>query len=134
MTEIKNLAYFLNSMKETLVFDNEKDFNEKIKKNRKFRIKVQKLVYLSKFFGWKNEYHFNFHQRGPYSVELTQDYNKLNYTLISSSKNTNLTTKSFKEFIKNQDLEFFEATSTILYYIGKLNIQTINKNTIVKNK
>lgn len=31
---------------------------KKIDESKEFRIKVQKLVYLSKFFGWDNSYHF----------------------------------------------------------------------------
>jgi len=77
MNELNNLAYFLNSMKKTLPFEDENDFAKKIRDNKEFRIKVQKLVYLSKYFGWNNSYHFNFHERGPYSFQLSEDYHNL---------------------------------------------------------
>ena len=63
MNELNNLTCFLNSIKETLPFDDENDFTKKIKESKEFRIKIQKLVYLSKYFGWNNSYHFNFHER-----------------------------------------------------------------------
>ncbi len=55
MSETNNLVYFLNSMKDILPFKDEKDFKEK-NTDKDFRIKVQKLVYLSKYFGWNNLY------------------------------------------------------------------------------
>ena len=74
MNDINNLVYFLNSIKNALPFEDENDFRKKINENREFRIKVQKLVYLSKFFGWNNPYIFTLAQRGPYSVELKHFY------------------------------------------------------------
>ena len=120
MSQINELAYFLNSIKETLPFDDEKDFRKKIEKSKEFRIRIQKLVYLSKFFGWNNNYHFNFHEYGPYSCELGEDYKNIGEDSSSISIDMNLKINSLKEFIRNQPNEFLEATSTILYYINKV--------------
>ena len=127
MKKIKELAYFLNSMKETLPFDDEKDLINKIKESKDFRIKVQKLVYLSKFFGWENDYHFNFHKHGPYSCELSEDYRNIN----EDSTPIILKTDSLTSFMQNQPNEFLEATSTILYYINKVKIENIDKNSVL---
>lgn len=72
MNEIRNLGYFLNSIKTTLPFEDTEDFKKKIDESKEFRIKVQKLVYLSKFFRWDNSYHFNFHENVPYSCQLSE--------------------------------------------------------------
>jgi uncharacterized protein YwgA len=131
MTQINELAYFLNSVKDTLPFKDEKDFRKKIDESKDFRIRVQKLVYLSKFFGWENNYHFNFHENGPYSCELSKDYKKLNVDLSSISSEIRLKINSLKAFMKNQPNDFLEATSTILYYINKINPENINENNIL---
>lgn len=131
MIEINELKYFLNSMKETLPFEDEKDFRKKIKESKEFRIKVQKLVYLSKFFGWDNKYHFNFHKHGPYSCELSHDYKMLSENLSLKSGNMNLELDSMRNFIQNHPTEFLEATSSILYYIKKVNSNNVNVNEIL---
>lgn len=131
MTQINELTYFLNSVKDTLPFDDEKDFRKKIEESKDFRIKVQKLVYLSKFFGWHNSYHFNFHENGPYSCELRKDYKSMNEHLNPISSSINLKINSFKDFMQNQPNEFLEATSTILYYINKVNPEDVNENKIL---
>ena len=58
MSETNNLVYFLNSTKDILGFTDENDFKRKVKEDNDFKVKVQKLVYLSKFFGWNNPYIF----------------------------------------------------------------------------
>lgn len=131
MTQINELAYFLNSVKDTLPFEDEKDFRKKIEESKDFRIKVQKLVYLSKFFGWENNYHFNFHENGPYSCELSKDYKSVSEHLNPTSSGTNLKVDSFKEFMQNQPNDFLEATSTILYYIYKVKPENVNQNNIL---
>ena len=61
MSKKEELLYFLNSLKEPLSFKNPEDLKNKIETNKEFRIKIQKLVYISKLFGWENNYHFNLH-------------------------------------------------------------------------
>ena len=131
MSNIEELGCFLNSIKETLPFDDEKDFRKKIAESKEFRIRVQKLVYLSKFFGWDNNYHFNFHPRGPYSVELSEDYNHFT-SQVSFKKEINLRINQFKEFTVNKSNDFLETASTILYYLKMINAQTINEEKIIE--
>jgi len=130
MNELDNLAYFLNSIKETLPFKDENDFAKKIKKSKEFRIKVQKLVYLSKYFGWNNSYHFNFHERGPYSLQLSEDYHN-----ISSFDKENKSFKineEFNEFLL-KDNEYLESITSLLYYANALDLSKISKEDAITN-
>lgn len=131
MNKINNLVYFLNSMKETLPFEDEDDFKTKINENKEFKIRIQKLVYLSKFFGWDNSYHFNFHERGPYSIELSNDYQKLNEFNLFNSPSIKLNVNSLKMFISNHGNDFLEATSTILYYLSKVRLESPDENDMI---
>ena len=49
MNRKQNLKSFLYQIKDTLPFEDAKDFQEKIINEKEFRIKIQKLAYLSKF-------------------------------------------------------------------------------------
>ena len=49
MDRKQNLKSFLYQIKDTLPFEDAKDFQEKIINEKEFRIKIQKLAYLSKF-------------------------------------------------------------------------------------
>ena len=115
MDEKQNLESFFYSIKDTLPFEDEKDFQRKIQNDKEFQIKIQKLVYLAKFFGWENDYHFNFHEHGPYSFQLSEDYHE-----ISRPNNSNvklITNHEFNEFVENQDIDYLESASTLIYYI-----------------
>ena len=127
MNEINNLVYFLKTIKDTLPFEI-KSFHKKIQENKDFRIKVQKLVYLSKYFGWDNQYHFNFHNNGPFSLALSKDYNNIDLITEESKKIPKLDIGEFKSFIENSDVDTLEAQSTLLYYSNKMKIKTLTKN------
>ena len=102
-------------MKEVLKFENPKDFQKKINESKEFRIRIQKLVYLSKFFGWENSYIFTLNERGPYSINLADNYydNKLfNENAIEIH---NFKIEEFFEFIEEKSNEFLEASSTLIY-------------------
>ena len=104
-------------MKEILKFENPKDFQKKINESKEFRIRIQKLVYLSKFFGWENSYIFTLNERGPYSINLADNYydNKLfNENAIEIH---NFKIEEFFEFIEEKSNEFLEASSTLIYPI-----------------
>lgn len=128
MNEMNNLKYFLNSIKQTLPFKDETDFKKKIIESKNFRIRVQKLVYLSKFFGWDNTYHFNFHENGPYSYQLSKDYH--NITSFNEFNEEIMIKKSFANFV-NEDNDFLEASTTILYYLNQIPHKTIEKEKII---
>ena len=107
------LAYFLFTMKKSLPFDDEKDFLNKIKENKEFRIKIQKLVYISKFFGWENSYIFTLNSNGPYSVNLADSYYNMDFK--KSSKIEKFDQKNFLHFVCKKSIEFLETVSTLLY-------------------
>ena len=64
------LVYFLNSMKNELEFEDPEDFKNKVESDLDFKIRIQKFVFLAKYFGWNNSYSYNFYRYGPYSVFL----------------------------------------------------------------
>ncbi len=115
MSEINNLVYFLNSVKDLLPFMDESDFRKKISENKDFRIKVQKLVYLSKYFGWNNPFIFTLAERGPYSVELKQSYSMPNLFDNVPEKIDGFDLSGIRNFTTNKNLLFIEASATILY-------------------
>ncbi|WP_298498555.1 hypothetical protein [uncultured Methanobrevibacter sp.] len=127
MSEINNLVYFLNSMKKTLPFKDDKDFQKKINENKDFRIKVQKLVYLSKFFGWNNNYHFNFHINGPFSATLSADYHSTDLINQECEAIAKIDLDKFNSFVKNHDNDTLESESTLLYYSNKMDTKNLSK-------
>ncbi|MBQ8018275.1 MAG: hypothetical protein IJ258_09265 [Methanobrevibacter sp.] len=130
MNELNKLAYFLHCMKNVLSFKDKKDFKELINESKEFRIKVQKLVYMSKFLGWNNHYNFALAERGPYSVELKHDYLNNQLFDVIPEKIDDLNESVLLKLFENRSLLFFEAISTILYTIGK-NIVNISENDCV---
>ena len=115
MSETNNLVYFLNSIKDLLPFEDEQDFNNKIKESKDFRIKVQKFVYLSKYFGWENPYIFTLNVNGPYSINLADNYNDKNLLNVHSIEIPTLNVNDFINFIKDKTIDFLEVVNTILY-------------------
>lgn len=130
MNEISNFVYFLNSIKKILPFDDEDDFIKQINENKNFRIKVQKLVYLSKFFGWDNQYIFTLNVHGPYSFNLAENYNDNNLFNENAVEITDFSQDSFIDFVKEKSNDFLEATSTILYVFKNKKDSFTKKNCI----
>ena len=110
-----NLIYFLNSLKGELGFENLIDFENKIENNFHFRFKVQKFVFLAKYFGWNNSYTFTLYPRGPYSSALAEDYYSNTFKHLKSDA-PDFKKDSFKEFVEGMSEYDLEATSTILFY------------------
>lgn len=42
-----------------------------------------------------------------------------------------MTNRKYGEFVENSDIEFLEASATILYYSNKANLNPIEKNKII---
>ena len=116
MNEINKLAYFLNCMKDVLSFKDKTDFKRKLCENNEFEMKIQKLVYLSKFFGWNNSYHFNFHINGHYYAILSTNYNKNNFLNLNQIHIPEIDLSNFKQFLENSTVDMLESESTLLYY------------------
>ena len=62
MNEKNYLVYFLNSMKEELEFEDSEDFKSKVQSNLNFKNRIQKFVFLAKYFGWNNSYSYNLYR------------------------------------------------------------------------
>ncbi len=112
----RELVYFLNLLKDDLGFENADDFKNKIKSEFDFRFKIQKFVFLAKYFGWNNSYKYNLYRNGPYAPVLTEDYYSEDIFGFDSYNIDNFNLSSFKEFIKDKDKYYLEAASTILLY------------------
>lgn len=118
MNDINHLSYFLNVMKDELDFSDAEDFKSKVhmKNNLEFRIRIQKFVFLAKYFGWNNTYSYNMYHHGPYSSVLADDYYSTEVFENTPLKIHNFNLNSFKQFVDNKSTEYLEAASTILYY------------------
>lgn len=83
------------------------------------RFRLQKYVYLAKFFGIDLGYSYNLYMHGPYSSDLADDYYELSRWGVLPSSEESLLTKGFRidefiEFVKNRDDEWLEAATTLL--------------------
>lgn len=115
MVDKAHLAYFLNQLKDELDFKDSIDFRNRIEKSFDFRFKVQKFVFLAKYFGWDNSYGYKLYPRGPYSSALADDY-YCEDILNKSSEIECFNQKAFKEFVESKSEYDLEASSTILFY------------------
>lgn len=115
MEDRAKLAYFLNAFKEELGFENPGDFKNKIENDFYFRFKVQKFVFLAKFFEWDNNYRFSLYPRGPYSGALAEDYYSNVFDDVGVDDNYFMK-DSFKHFVEDKSEYDLEATSTILFF------------------
>ena len=120
MKTINHLVYFLNTLQKELNFVDSEDFNQKIKNNFNFRVKVQKLVYISKFFGWEHNYNYKLYERGPYSSTLANEYYDNNLFNYPAAKIENFNQTSFLKLIHRKNNIFLEAISTILFLKMKI--------------
>lgn len=128
MNNKHHLSYFLDAMKDELDFNDAEDFKNKVhlKNNLKFRIKIQKFVFLAKYFGWDNTYNYNMYHHGPYSPALSDDYHSTDIFENTFLEIQNFDLDSFKDFIGNKSTDYLEAASTILYYKRFNHCLTIN--------
>ena len=110
-----HLLYFLNTQKDNLGFVDELDFIDKIRNSFDFRFKVQKYVFISKYFGWNHHYNYNLYINGPYSTALANDYYAHDIFKNDPLKITAFDLNSFNEFIFEKNNFYLEATSTILF-------------------
>lgn len=115
MNEKRRLAYFLNQFFCELGFKDISDFKNKIRSDFNFRFRIQKFVFLAKYFGWDNSYEYTLYPRGPYSSALADDY-YCEDILNKSSEIECFNQKAFKEFIESKSEYGLEASSTILFY------------------
>ena len=93
------------------------------------RLRIQKYVFISKYFGLELSYAFNMHLRGPYSKNLSQDYYKLGATNGDDSNVLNSFNKEdFLRLIKGRSDGWLELAATILHKKG-----TVDDNVLLDN-
>ena len=115
MDEKNHLLYFIHTQKDNLGFKNCADFEQNIKNSFDFRFKLQKYVYISKYFGWNNHYAYKLYIKGPYSTALAEDYYSKDLMKNNPLKINSFDLNGFNEFINQKDNHYLEAASTILF-------------------
>ena len=83
------------------------------------RLKIQKYVYLVKYYGLDMHYDYNMYLHGPYSQQLAWDYYSLAKNRQKYDNEMNVTIRDrFFELVGNRDLEWLEVASTLLSLCG----------------
>ena len=121
------LVYFLNSMKDELGFEDPEDFKSKVESNLNFKIRIQKFVFLAKYYGWNNSYSYNLYRHGPYSPVLTDDYYSNDLFEYTPFEIHDLDFNSLKNFIMDKSIDYLESATTILLYkqfLGNISLDT----------
>ena len=121
------LVYFLNSMKDELGFEDPEDFKSKVESNLNFKIRIQKFVFLAKYYGWNNSYSYNLYRHGPYSPVLTDDYYSNDLFEYTPLEIHDLDFNSLKNFIMDKSIDYLESATTILLYkqfLGNISLDT----------
>ena len=119
MSTIGHLIYFINLVKDSLSFRDAEDFAKKIRNDFNFRLKVQKFVYIAKYFGWNHSYKYILYIRGPYSSALADEYYNEDILKYPPLKIDGFDCKSFNEFVNGKSIQYLESSSTILYYMNR---------------
>ncbi|RZN34949.1 MAG: hypothetical protein EFT35_08865 [Methanophagales archaeon ANME-1-THS] len=104
--KIGNLAAFVNILERSGIHKfNPEDFIS--------RLRMQKYVYLARFFGFDLGYEYNLYLRGPYSPALAEDY----YRLKEKSERVDLSFfgnfDKFAKLVRGKDHRWLEIASTI---------------------
>jgi len=103
------------------------------------RLKLQKIVYIAKYFDIDLGYTFNEYLRGPYSPELANDYYKLN-KLWNSDELKDLKPldderlKKLIEFLKDKSTNELEGIATGLMFLDILRRKGVKDKDILKRK
>ena len=83
-----------------------------------FRLKVQKFVYIAKYFGWNHSYKYILYKRGPYSSVLADEYYNEDIFKYFPIKIDTFDSSSFNDFVCGKSIHYLESASTILYYLN----------------
>jgi len=118
MSTIGHFIYFINLVKDSLSFSDAEDFTNKIRNDFNFRLKVQKFVYIAKYFGWNHSYKYILYIRGPYSSALADEYYRDDILKYSPLEINGFDLNSFNGFVRGKSIHYLESASTILYYMS----------------
>lgn len=80
-------------------------------------LKVQKFVYIVKYFGRNHSYKYSLYIIGPYSSALADEYYGDDILKYSPLKINGFDLNSFNAFVDEKSIHYLESASTILYYM-----------------
>jgi Uncharacterized conserved protein len=105
--KLRNLVAFVNMLERSGIHKFNPD-------NFISRLRLQKYVYLARFFGFDLGYVYNLYLRGPYSPDLAEDY----YRLKERSKWEDLLIPiinfdKFAKLVRGKDHRWLEIATTI---------------------
>jgi uncharacterized protein YwgA len=107
---VTELSSFLTMLQEKINFNfNVNEFGD--------RLKTQKYVFLSQFFGWEHGYSYNLYIRGPYSKELADDYYRVEteYEIVPFPEIAPaFYENSFIALVKDKGEEWLESATTLM--------------------
>ena len=103
------------------------------------RLKLQKIVYIAKYFGIDIGYSFNEYLRGPYSPELADDYYRLSElwdtdTIKSLEPINDENARKLIDFIKGRSTSELEGIATGLMFLDILKRKGIKDKELLKKK
>lgn len=78
------------------------------------RLRVQKYVFIARFFGLDLGYNFSLYIRGPYSPDLARDYYRIDVGAVEPWVPRGFRSKEFLDLVGGRDERWLELASTIL--------------------
>jgi len=127
MKNKEKLNVFINLLKSRIGFSfNIEDFDD--------RLKLQKYVFISKYFGFNHDYSYNLYIRGPYSSDLANDYYDISNNEINSNSSLEMNINSFSSLIKDKNIKWLESAATMLSLYFNYNSNYTKKNKIDSNR
>jgi len=90
------------------------------------RLKLQKYVYLGRYFSLPFNYSYNLYIRGPYSPDLAKDY----YSLDDVEASLVRLPRRFVELVRGKNVEWLEYATTLLMISKRY--PNIGDNLIIK--
>lgn len=95
------------------------DILDETEEHFKNRFKIQKYLFLARYFGLEVNYSYNIYRYGPYSPELAEDYyslarNKELYDKVDKQLPASFEKSKFLELVKDKDTKWLEIAATLL--------------------
>jgi uncharacterized protein YwgA len=84
------------------------------------RFRIQKHVFLAKYFGLDFSYDYDIYEYGPYSRKLARDYHELainhkkKYDPVKPNLPESFHSEDFLNFVKNKDLRWLDVAVTLI--------------------
>ena len=117
----KRLKGFIDLLSEYLGFNFNIDYFD-------HRLKLQKYVFITIFFGFNHDYHYDLYVRGPYSTDLADDYYDIYRKGIDSDNSIEMDMDSFSSLIKDKHIDWIESAATMLSLYNSCKSKYNNSN------